>query len=152
MVETLPQRGPQRRRPDAQADEDVLVVLWEYACEDAVQALTARPAFVDALREAPLQCGEIGAEIIFNELVSNVVKHAPGPIAVKFEVGPERAFLRVYDSGPGFLPHVAVPADLFSESGRGLFLAQEFCSELLVEISSKAGTCVSAVFSLPSAA
>ncbi|HEV3153196.1 MAG TPA: ATP-binding protein [Candidatus Baltobacteraceae bacterium] len=124
------------------------MVVWEYAAEDAAQALHARPEFLRALRATSVACTETAAEIVFNELVSNVVKHAPGPIAVKFEVGSRQAFLRVYDCGPGFLMHLAVPTDLFAESGRGLFLANEFCSELKVETSSRTGTCVSAVFAL----
>ncbi len=135
-------------RRGSTACEHPLVVVWEYAAQDAAQALKERPAFVDALRTAPVPCGETAAEIVFSELVSNVVKHAPGPIAVKYEVGTHQAFLRVYDRGPGFLMHLAVPADLFAESGRGLCLAHEFCSELKVEMSSRLGTCVSAVFAL----
>jgi anti-sigma regulatory factor (Ser/Thr protein kinase) len=135
-------------RRTAKACEDVPVVVWEYAAEDAALALQARPDFLDALRAASVACTETAAEIVFSELVSNVVKHAPGPIAVKFEIGTDQAFLRVYDRGPGFLLRLAVPTDLFAENGRGLFLAHEFCSELKVETSSKAGTCVSAVFAL----
>ena len=122
------------------------VLVWEYAADDAAQALQMRPAFLDALRRAPLACGSIGAEIVFSELVSNVIKHAPGSIEIKLEISADEALLHVYDHGPGFMLQVAMPTDLFAESGRGLFLAQEFCSELKVEISSKAGTCVSAVF------
>lgn len=135
-------------RPEPPADEDALVLVWEFAADDASDALEVRTQFADAVRETPLRCGDVGAEIIFCELVSNVVKHAPGPISVKFEVGVELAFLRVWDCGPGFVPRVAIPTDLFCESGRGLFLAQQFCSELKVEIGTKAGTCVSAVFAL----
>jgi hypothetical protein len=56
------------------------------------------------------------------------------------------ALLRVHDAGPGFLPHVALPTDLLAESGRDLVLVQEFCSELRVEISSRSGTWVTAVW------
>lgn len=124
------------------------MVVWEYAADDAAQAVQAHAQFVHALREVPLECGDLGAEIVFGELVSNVVKHAPGPISMTFEVDTDHAFLRVRDCGPGFIPHIAVPADLFAETGRGLFLAQQFCTELKVEISSRAGTCVSAVLPL----
>jgi len=140
--------APVPRRRAAGTCEDVPVVVWEYAADDAAQALQARPEFLAALRAASVPCAETAAELVFSELVSNVVKHAPGPIAVKFEVGSDQAFLRVFDRGPGFLLHLSVPTDLFAESGRGLFLANEFCSELKVETSSKAGTCVSAVFAL----
>lgn len=126
------------------------MVVWEYVADDASRALEARAQFAHAVRKMPLPCGDVGAEIVFSELVSNVVKHAPGPISVKLELSGDEAFLRVYDCGPGFLPHIAVPTDLYSETGRGLFLAQQFCSELKVEIGTKHGTCVSAVFALSS--
>lgn len=128
------------------------MVVWEYAADDAKMALEARANFCDALRNVPLDCDGTCVEVIFSELVSNVIKHAPGPIAVTFEMIDERAFLRVCDRGPGFVPHITVPTDLLAEGGRGLLLVQHFCNELKVEISNKAGTCVSAVFVLPSGA
>src|SRR5579862_5765040 len=82
---TNSKRAPSRQV--AVACEDVPVVVWEYAAEDASQALHARPEFLRALRATSVACTETAAEIVFNELVSNVVKHAPGPISVKFEVG-----------------------------------------------------------------
>lgn len=124
------------------------MVVWEYAADDAAQAVQAHSQFRDALRKVPLECGDLGAEIVFGELVSNVVKHAPGPISMTFEVGTEHAFLHVRDCGPGFVPRITVPTDLFAETGRGLSLAHQFCSELRVEISSREGTCVSAVLQL----
>ncbi len=128
--------------------EESRVIVWEYAADDASRALEVRAQFAHAVRTMALACGDVGAEIVFSELVSNVVKHAPGPISVKLELRDDEAFLRVYDCGPGFLPHIAVPTDLYSESGRGLFLALQFCSELKVEIGTKHGTCVIAVFAL----
>lgn len=133
------------RAPDAARDVPSTVV-WQYAAEHAVDALEARLAFVEAFRGTSLPCDDIGAEIVFSELVSNVVKHAPGPIVISFEASADRAYLRVYDRGPGFRLHPAIPLDLYAESGRGLFLAREFCSELHVAPSSILGKCVSAVF------
>jgi anti-sigma regulatory factor (Ser/Thr protein kinase) len=120
--------------------------VWRYRADDAVHALPIREQFAEALAGLAPECAALGAEIVFSELVSNVVKHAPGPIDVEFEVLDGRALLHVRDEGPGFLPHPSVPTDLFAESGRGLVLVQEFCTELRVQISSLGGTCVTAVF------
>lgn len=133
-------------RGAAHAGKSVMACVWEFAAEDAVEALQARAEFLEVVRVTPLASAQTAIELVFSELVSNVVKHAPGAIALAFEVGMRRAVLRVYDGGAGFLLRLSVPSDSFAESGRGLFLAHEFCSELKVETSSRGGTCVSAIF------
>jgi serine phosphatase RsbU (regulator of sigma subunit)/anti-sigma regulatory factor (Ser/Thr protein kinase) len=67
------------------------------------------------------------AEMIFGELLSNVVRHTPGSTRVSFDVRDDRVVLHVADRGGqlGALPRIAEmlgKADGDAECGRGLFL------------------------------
>jgi anti-sigma regulatory factor (Ser/Thr protein kinase) len=72
-----------------------------------------------------------GAEIIFGELIANVVRHAPGPIQITARSdGRGRMTLNVYDTGPPFTVAPALPVSLLSESGRGLYVISQLCAQL----------------------
>jgi len=86
-----------------------------------------------------------GAEIIFGELVSNVVRHAPGPIQITARSDRRgRMTLNVFDTGPAFKLAPALPALLLSESGRGLYVVSQLCSQLS-SIRTEVGNKVSAI-------
>src|SRR5579863_606206 len=56
---------------------------WQYQAIDAKEALSARHAFVAFLREACTSKSDCaGAMVVFGELVTNVILHAPGPIEI----------------------------------------------------------------------
>ena len=63
----------------------------------------------------------LAAEIIFGELIANVVRHAPGPISATVTRTAD-CILEVRDQGAGFEYAPRAVNDLLSESGRGLFL------------------------------
>jgi anti-sigma regulatory factor (Ser/Thr protein kinase) len=72
-----------------------------------------------------------GAEIIFGELVANVVRHAPGPIQITARSDSRGSVtLNVFDTGPAFKIAPALPASLSSESGRGLYVISQLCAHL----------------------
>lgn len=72
-------------------------------------------------------------ETIFAELMANLVRYAPGTSEVLLESTGRTFILHVLDTGPGFqfLPHL--PNDLFSQTGRGLFLISHLSAEFNVE-------------------
>ena len=82
-----------------------------------------------------------GAEIIFGELVANVVQHAPGPIQITARSDRRgRVTLNVFDTGPAFKVAPALPASLLSESGRGLYVVSQLgmrLSSIRTEIGNK---------------
>ena len=89
---------------------------------DARQAVNARRSFVEYLRRSCSPDSDfLAAEIIFGELIANVVRHAPGPICATVTCASD-CILEVRDEGVGFdfLPREV--SDILSESGRGLFL------------------------------
>ena len=72
------------------------------------------------------------AEIVFSELVSNVVRHAPGPDRGAAGSARPAPVLHVLDEGPGFLHVAKAPVDLMSEDGRGLSVVAALSEEFNV--------------------
>jgi PAS domain S-box-containing protein len=96
---------------------------WRFQADDASSAEHARDAFVAHLRQQGLDAEALGAAaLVFGELVANVVRHAPGPIEIELQREDDTLVLAARDRGPAFRPDASLPADVFSEGGRGLFL------------------------------
>lgn len=72
-------------------------------------------------------------EVIFSELMSNVLRHAPGTVEVLLERHATQFVFHVLDKGDGFLFIPKLPSDLFSEYGRGLFLIAHLSTDFSVE-------------------
>jgi anti-sigma regulatory factor (Ser/Thr protein kinase) len=108
--------------------------LWSFDALDAWAAKGTRSAFVRALREFGSPDSDFAsAELIFGELVSNVVRHAPGRIELRLDWAGEAPLLHVIDTGAPFTSQGALPDDPFSEGGRGLFLIAALGTSLHVE-------------------
>lgn len=96
---------------------------WTFDANDAMGAQGARSSFVAYLRaQGPPDADYDAAELIFGELVSNVVRYAPGPIDIDLEWKDGEAVLHIIDHGPGFEIRAALPEDDYNENGRGLFI------------------------------
>jgi anti-sigma regulatory factor (Ser/Thr protein kinase) len=83
------------------------------------------------------------AEIVIEELVSNAVRHANGPVWVSLHWASPEPVLTVIDLGDDF----DIPGDLpdpMAESGRGLFLVAHLAPELSVAAKRAGGKRVSA--------
>lgn len=124
----------------AQDDTAVLAVSfggrrhWSFDAENAQAAHDAREEFVAYLRgEAVAEADFAAAEIVFGELIGNVVRHAPGPIEVQVDWSGDSPVLHVTDRGRGFVRHPGLPANPLSESGRGLYIIDQFTRNLRVE-------------------
>jgi serine phosphatase RsbU (regulator of sigma subunit)/anti-sigma regulatory factor (Ser/Thr protein kinase) len=142
-------------------DDSALIFVGIAALGASPSQETSRTWFVDAsdpaavrrLRRAVLwHLGERStppsdldaAEIILGELLSNAVRHAPGPIEVTLDYGGHEPTLRVADRGGAFkLEGNALPCD-FDESGRGLFIIRAMARDVSLEQTPN-GKCVCAV-------
>lgn len=108
-------------------------MIWTFASADAAKAHQAREQFVRMLRVCGARQEDLNnAELIFGELVGNVVRHAPGAILVRFDWTGDDAMLSVQDQGVGFEYHPALPA-AFEESGRGLFIVARLAKHVTVQ-------------------
>jgi len=86
--------------------------------------VTARLAFRREIERYAVPNSDLaGAELIFTELISNVVRHASGPATVCLDWHCLRPTLFVVDGGCGFRskPRPSLP-DVTAEHGRGLAL------------------------------
>lgn len=106
---------------------------WTFASSDADSAQLARASLAAYLRSrhADAVLAE-QAELVFGELVGNVVRHAPGPISVELRWQAGVPVLIVRDRGPGFVFDPRLPVDLFSESGRGMFIVAAYSASTSV--------------------
>lgn len=141
--------------PDAQDDTAVLTVSfgertsWSFDAENAQAAHEARTQLVTYLRERAPGDADIGAaELVFGELVGNVVRHAPGPIEVQVEWTQQQPVLHVIDRGRGFLRDPSLPANVLSESGRGLYIVSQLTDALRIERIAGYGNHVAALLRL----
>jgi PAS domain S-box-containing protein len=127
--------------PDG-AEDDVAVlalsfetsVRWAFDAENARAAQDARAQFMRYLRaHARDQYETAMAELIFGELVGNVVRHSPGAIDIDLEWSGECPVLHVIDRGRPFEATESLPADVLSESGRGLFIVRALSGNVRIE-------------------
>jgi len=109
---------------------------WMVEVEEPVAALDLRGAFLDYLfRYATPESDLFGAELIFGELLGNVVRYAPGRVAFHLDWHGLRPTLLVVDEGDGF--HGA--------PGGGLALVRAFAVEMLIGNRPQHGAYVSVI-------
>ncbi len=139
---TKPTRHPAnaiRRKviPDGAADDVALLVVrtdyreaeryierWRFDVRDGRAASDARTHFIESLEGRGFDADHCAnAELVFSELIGNVVRHAQGDeVEVAVDHGGLYSVLHVMDRGGGFHHISRLPPDPYAESGRGLFL------------------------------
>jgi anti-sigma regulatory factor (Ser/Thr protein kinase) len=108
---------------------------WQFEGGDARSAYTMRDEFfaqiarIDGVCESELTT----CALIFAELIGNSVRHAPGPISISLEQRDSQLILHFIDDGPGFDFAPALPENVWSESGRGLYLISSLAKSVSVE-------------------
>jgi anti-sigma regulatory factor (Ser/Thr protein kinase) len=85
-------------------------------------------------------------ELVLSEIMGNLVRHAPGTAELILERRAGRFVLHVLDKGPGFQFSPRLPADLYSEFGRGLFLISCLSLDFTVERRPGAGSHARIIF------
>ncbi|MGV9421614.1 ATP-binding protein [Streptomyces sp. NPDC003674] len=88
------------------------------------------------------------AQLVVSELITNALRHAPGPCALLLEVAPGRHEVRVTVSDTSQAPPVVRPVDAQRLGGRGLHLVLRICGRLRVTRHAQ-GKRVSATVPLP---
>ena len=114
---------------------------WIFEAVDAASAQGARIAFSRYIARACSPDSDVvGCEIIFGELIGNVVRHAPGPVEIILQWKADRATLHVYDRGHGFSFHGAHLPDTYAEGGRGIYIVNQLGRDLRIENLTESGT------------
>jgi anti-sigma regulatory factor (Ser/Thr protein kinase) len=125
---------------------------WGFSSERAENALDSRNDFVAALhRHTAPPVDEFVAKLIYTELVSNVIRHAPGPIRILLERDGAEHWLHVFDRGAPFEWRPELPGDPYGEGGRGLFLISRYSQEVVIERPSAGGNLVRIRLTRPAA-
>jgi anti-sigma regulatory factor (Ser/Thr protein kinase) len=144
LVLTFPRSRP-ARRADAPVERPRWIVSWSFD-SNAAASNDARRAFLACLASKAGAASAIdrsAAELIFGELLGNVVRHAPGPVEIRLDWTGPLPVLHVLDSGPGFRSRrkrERLPVDDWSESGRGLFIVNACAEQFSVRNRSGRGT------------
>lgn len=119
---------------------------WQFEAADPRAAFAMRDEYFNSLKRAGV-CDEddlATCGLIFAELVGNAVRHAPGPLSVSLEQRGDELVLHVIDKGPGFMYLPSLPANIWAEGGRGLFLVSTLARSVQVERLAGLGTHVAA--------
>jgi PAS domain S-box-containing protein len=132
-----------------QASESPSFRRWYFDVADAAAAQSARREFSEALRARGAAPEDVfTAEVVFGELVGNVMRYALGPVEVSVDLSSFAPVLHVLDRGPGFRHIALLPPDLYSESGRGLFLVSTLTDDFHVSKRLNGGSHARAVVAL----
>jgi len=127
------------------ARDDVAILTVSFESAKEVERWRFDPMWADAGRrvrdEIRQTLGSAGFgkrrlldyDVIFSELLSNIIRYASGTVEVILEKQSDRFVLHILDKGPGFLFIPRLPPDLFSEFGRGLFLIAKLALNFSVE-------------------
>lgn len=106
---------------------------WYFETDCPRDALAGRPLLERYLYDHTSEGSDLfPATLVYGELVSNVIKHAPsGGVRVWLEPYKGKFALCINDAGRGFGPEALKEApDDHSESGRGLFIVRQVCDEV----------------------
>jgi anti-sigma regulatory factor (Ser/Thr protein kinase) len=109
--------------------------LWHWDVANPAAAYAIKGSVLAALREIAdfTVEQEQNLHMIFGELVGNAVRHAPGALSIAISAADGKVCLHVIDEGPGFEQRPGLPSDIWSESGRGLYLISALAEDLTVE-------------------
>ncbi len=119
---------------------------WPIDAGNALEGHRLRRDVAETLRALGYSpAARFQAELALGELLGNVVRHTPGEVEVRFDASARDAVLHVLDRGCGFYRNAKLPADAFSENGRGLFLVEAMVDDLIVSPRPSGGSHVRAV-------
>jgi anti-sigma regulatory factor (Ser/Thr protein kinase) len=122
-------------------------VVWQFDGSDEHSARRVKRAVLWQLGEARSGVDLNAAELVVNELMGNVARHAPGPANLVLEWSNSSAVVSVRDRGAQFELPAQNLVEPFSENGRGLYLVKTVAQEVRVEWTGD-GNRVSAVLPL----
>lgn len=121
---------------------------WSFDSNDPDVTRDVRRDLVDQLRRGGLDPDSLHcAELVFSELLGNVVRYASRWVDVTLDWNAETPVLHVLDGGPGFRHVPRLPESLLSESGRGLFIVDRLTDEFHVNRRPHGGSHARAVLS-----
>jgi PAS domain S-box-containing protein len=109
------------------------ITRWSFRADDAATATEIRHDIARCLRDAGATANDADdAELVFGELLGNVVRHAAGHAEAALDLSAPHPVLHVLDRGSGFRFYPRLPQDALSESGRGLYITRAIARDVTV--------------------
>lgn len=104
---------------------------WQFDVSDSAAAYAIKRKVLEAVIDALGDKADLGGcELIFGELVGNALRYAPGRLSLSLSTDEHGVLLHVMDDGPGFDGFRTLPYNVWSESGRGLFIVNAIAESL----------------------
>lgn len=135
-------------RGDAfEMDPSALVKEWRFHSSDAYTARACRHELMKFIRRYAADSeSAFSAELVLGEILANTVEHAPGLVEIRIDWTGRKPVVTARDSGPGLsIAADKLPADPFTEDGRGLFLIRKLAEGLSIEPAAGYGSELRAV-------
>ncbi|GAC1541490.1 MAG: hypothetical protein NVS3B16_05130 [Vulcanimicrobiaceae bacterium] len=124
-----------------------LPLRWIVNARDGAATMRARGEILAALQFGQKSAdAHLAAELILAEVVGNLARYAPHDADVALEWDGGRPIMHVRDNGPGFEFLPKLPPDVYSESGRGLFLISAMAADFNVTRRPEGGSHARVVF------
>ncbi len=106
---------------------------WTFDATDEIAARATQHAFAGLLTAGGMLDDDVcSAELVFAELIGNVLRYAPRNVLVALDRTGENPVLHVVDEGTGFEHNPHLPLDVLSEHGRGLYIVSHLSKELSI--------------------
>lgn len=119
---------------------------WSFDVNDPDMAYAVRKEFLLELERGGIPLEARGtAEMVFSELIGNVVRFAPRWADITLDWSGGTPVLHVLDGGPGFRHAPKLPENALSEHGRGLYIVSRLTAEFHVSRRPNGGSHARAV-------
>lgn len=106
---------------------------WTFDAGDYPTTTAARAEFRDFLLSRNSSSEHIfNAELIYAELLGNVVRYTPGSVDIRVDWNGDNPVLNVLDTGPAFQFLSRLPHDVLVEGGCGLYLVSALAEDFHV--------------------
>jgi len=119
-------------------------LVWRFDAGDPRAGYAVKADLMSIIKKLT-NCSNVelqACELIFAELIGNCVRHAPGPLSIALDTS-DGMTLHFIDEGPRFDFAPRLPYDLWSESGRGLYLIQSLARSVSVTQAPGCGSHIS---------
>ncbi len=85
------------------------------------------------------------AELIYGELIGNLIRHAQGCVTIRLDWSDEFPTLSVNDEQRYTAPAISLPRDPLAESGRGLFIIKTLARDFKLVDADGSGSAACAI-------
>jgi anti-sigma regulatory factor (Ser/Thr protein kinase) len=114
---------------------------WRFESATEIYPSTLHTELMNVLHEFGAPDADYdAAELIFGELIGNIIRYASGRVTVTLDWTAEFPTLRVADGDRYAARAIDLPADPFAESGRGLFIVKALAKAFAVDDTSDVGS------------